>query len=52
VDVQYVSRRRCHRMHRDLLAVQGDIRLQPEVPLLALPGLVLRLVALFLLVLG
>src|SRR6201993_5164257 len=44
--VRYRSRRRAHRMHVALLGVHSDVRLQPEVPLLALARLVHLRVAL------
>src|ERR1017187_6580728 len=50
--VRHRGRRGADRMHHALLAVHPDVRLQPEVPLLALPGLVHLRVALAARVLG
>ena len=38
--------RRDHRMHDDLLAIHADMRLGSEIPLLSLPGLMHRRIAL------
>ena len=52
VHVRHVGRRRRHRMYRALLRIHADMRLQPEVPLVALLGLMHRRIALLLGVLG